>query len=591
MAPSQTRSARLVPPLVAAALALAVGAVAEVVAAGGGIWTARTIAANVVVGVATIGAGVVAWVGRPDSRVGPLMVAIGGVWFLGDFAYGTDQALVDLVGFPLQGWHDVLLVVLLLTVTAGERQDPVARLVIGAMVGAHVALGLARLLLRPPLDVSACLCVPNRITGIVEPESFEIAGRAASAIEAALAVAALVVLARRWQAATEPTRSTLRALVVAGIATTALVTYNRLATRVVGEPRPTGQDMILLLAVVRVGVPLAVTASLIRGRRARARVADVLLGLERGGGERAMRRALGDPSVLLLRWDTERALHVDDRGRPVDLPESPDAATVTAIERDGSRLGALVHDRALREEPELLDAVVAAARLALHNERLAVEARQRLDEVRASRQRLVTAVDEERRRLERDLHDGAQQRLVALALQLRALERRAAGAGDIALADDLDDLARGLDAALAGIRELARGIRPPLLVEGGLEPALAALALTAPVPTEIDVRLPCRLPDAVEATLYFIASEGLANALRHADASRVCMSVSIAGDRLALTVSDDGAGGADPRNGSGLVGLADRVGAIGGTLEITSEPGAGTTLAAFVPQPAPVARR
>jgi signal transduction histidine kinase len=180
---------------------------------------------------------------------------------------------------------------------------------------------------------------------------------------------------------------------------------------------------------------------------------------------------------------------------------------------------------------------------------------------------------------------------VALAMRLRALERRTAGAGDVALADDLDDLARELDAALAGIRELARGIRPPLLVEGGLEPALAALADVAPVAKEIDVRLPERLPDAVEATLYFIAGEAVANALRHAGAKRVCLSVAIAGEQLVLTVSDDGAGGADPRNGTGLLGLADRLEAIGGTLEITSDPGAGTTLRAFVPQPAPVARR
>ena len=591
MAPSETPRARLVRPLAAAALALAVGALAEIVAASGEIWTARTIAANAVVGVLTIGAGVAAWVGRPDSRVGPLMVAMGGVWFLGDFAYGENQALVDLVGFPLQGWYDVLLVVLLLTVIAGERQTPVARFVIGAMVSAHVALGLARLLLRPPLDVSACLCVPNRITGIVEPGPYELAVRVVSVVEAALAVAALALLVRRWRAATNPARSTLRALVIAGFATTALVTYNRVATRVVGEPRSSEQDMILLLAVVRVAVPLAVAASLLRGRRARARIADVVLGLDRGGGEPALRRALGDPGVLLLRWDPDRQLHVDDRGRPVDLPDARGAATVTAIERDGTRLGALVHDRALREEPELLTAVVAAARLALQNERLAVEARQNLDEVRASRERLVAAVDEERRRLERDLHDGAQQRLVALALQLRSLERRAAGAGDVALADDLDDLGHELDAALAGIRELARGIRPPLLVEGGLEPALAALALAAPLAAETDVRLSGRLPDALESTLYFIACEGLANVIRHAAATTVRLSVRNTGEQLTLTLSDDGAGGADPLKGTGLVGLADRLEAVGGTLAITSSPGEGTTLVASVPQPAAVARR
>ena len=152
------------------------------------------------------------------------------------------------------------------------------------------------------------------------------------------------------------------------------------------------------------------------------------------------------------------------------------------LERDGVLLGALVHDAALREEPELLEAVAAAARLALHNERLAGEVRAQLDEVHASRQRIVAAGDAERRRLERDLHDGAQQQLIALALRLRTLERRAGSSGNVALADELEALATELDAAMAGIRELARGIRPPVLNEEGLGPALVALADRVPLP-------------------------------------------------------------------------------------------------------------
>ena len=201
------------------------------------------------------------------------------------------------------------------------------------------------------------------------------------------------------------------------------------------------------------------------------------------------------------------------------------------IERDGTPLGAIVHDAALLEEPELLRAVAAAARLALHNERLAEEVRARLEDVQASRQRIVAAGDAERRRLERDLHDGAQQRLVALALRLRTLERATGASGNIRLADDLELLASELDTTIAEVRELARGIRPPALGEAGLGAALEALADRTPVPMRVDAELPRRLPDVVEAAAYFAASEAVANVLKHAGAGHVRIVASDDGDR------------------------------------------------------------
>jgi signal transduction histidine kinase len=254
------------------------------------------------------------------------------------------------------------------------------------------------------------------------------------------------------------------------------------------------------------------------------------------------------------------------------------------LERDGDVLGALVHDAALREEPELLDAVAAAARLALHNERLADEVRAQLGEVQSSRQRIVASGEAERRRLERDLHDGAQQRLVALALRLRGIERRAGEGGNVALADAVAAAAVELDAALAEIRELARGIRPPVLQEQGLGPALAALAERVPLPVATDIRVHGRRPDVVEATAYFAAGEALANVLKHAEARHVRLSAADGDAELVLTVSDDGRGGAEAGAGSGLVGLADRLEALGGSLSVDSRRGAGTTLVARIPQ-------
>jgi signal transduction histidine kinase len=221
--------------------------------------------------------------------------------------------------------------------------------------------------------------------------------------------------------------------------------------------------------------------------------------------------------------------------------------------------------------------------MALDNERLADEARARLDEVQASRQRIVEAGEQERRRLERDLHDGAQQQLVAMALGLRMLQQRAGRSGDIVLADGLDSLAADLDSALTDIRELARGIRPPVLAEGGLGPALEALAERAPMAVATDVRVSGRLPDAVESTLYFVVSEALANVLKHAGASHVTVAAEETGGAIVLCVRDDGCGGAATGAGTGLRGLADRLDALGGSLAVDSPPGGGTALRATVP--------
>ena len=581
------------PALAAAAVALAVGALAEGVALGGAVWGPWLVAVDASVGVASILAGLAAWIARPDSRVGPALVGIGGLWFLGAFAYGTNADLIDFVGFPLQGWHDVLLIVLLLAVTPGGLREPAARWIAAGAFAAQAVVALARLLLRPPLDVTSCLCVGNRITGVTDPGAYETAVRIASFASAGFAIAALALIALRWRRASGPARRALAPLLAAGVATAALVTYNRVATRVLSTPVEPSHGMLVAMAAARITIALAIAVSLVRGRRARTRVADVVISLDDAGpdgGSAAMRRALADPSLQLLRWSPERRCHLDADGREVALPAPGDRFAATVLERDGVVLGALVHDAALREEPELLGAVAAAARLALHNERLAGEVRAQLDEVHASRQRIVTAGDAERRRLERDLHDGAQQRLVALALRLRTLERRAGSSGNVALADELDGLAAELDAAMAGIRELARGIRPPVLNEQGLGAALVALADRLPLPVATDVQLDGRLPDVVEATGYFAASEALANVLKHADARGVRLTARVEEGAVVLTVADDGRGGAAERDGSGLVGLADRLAALGGTLSVESPEAGGTTVVARIPLSPPDTR-
>jgi signal transduction histidine kinase len=194
----------------------------------------------------------------------------------------------------------------------------------------------------------------------------------------------------------------------------------------------------------------------------------------------------------------------------------------------------------------------------------------------------VAASDQTRRRIERDLHDGAQQRLVSLGLALRAAQR-ALPPGQAELGQELARVAVGLTEVLEELREMSRGIHPAILSLGGLGPALKALARRSPVPVRLDVQVRTRLPEQAEVAAYFVVSEALANVAKHAQASVVEVRVTVQEGVLRVSIRDDGAGGADPSRGSGLIGLTDRVEASGGTISISSQPGEGTRITADLP--------
>jgi signal transduction histidine kinase len=243
-------------------------------------------------------------------------------------------------------------------------------------------------------------------------------------------------------------------------------------------------------------------------------------------------------------------------------------------------VGVLVHDPAVLEQPELLRGVSAAAALAVENERLAAEVRSQLHEVQASRARIVAAGDAERRRVERDLHDGAQQRLVTLALTLELARSSLDGSSEAAAA--LDGAREDLELALSELRELARGLHPTVLTEAGLGAAIEALAERSRVP--VRARVPDgRYPAAAEAAAYFVVAEALTNVHKYAQAGSVEVDVSEEAGEINVTVRDDGRGGADPARGSGLRGLADRVAAAGGRFEVESPMGGGTSVRASIP--------
>jgi signal transduction histidine kinase len=298
-----------------------------------------------------------------------------------------------------------------------------------------------------------------------------------------------------------------------------------------------------------------------------------------GGPVREMlAESLGDRTVSIAYWLPDRERFVDEFGRPVELPEPGAGRAWTAVDRDGGRVAAIIHDASLDTSPELVMAAAAASSLALDNERLKADLQARVEELRLSRLRIMEAGDAARRRIERDLHDGAQQQLVALALDLRMLKAR--------LKDPaIDDLSARLATALAELRELARGIHPAILTDRGLTPAISSLADRGTVPIETDVEVLERLPAPVEAAAYFLVAEALTNVARYAEASSARVEVRRDGEDLVVEVADDGVGGVDPEAGNGLRGLDDRVAAVGGTLEIDSPVGGGTRVRARIPVP------
>jgi signal transduction histidine kinase len=345
-------------------------------------------------------------------------------------------------------------------------------------------------------------------------------------------------------------------------------------------------DALLWMAFAAfAATPFAFLAGLARAdlsgsRGVRTLMAELAGAPERADMRDALARALGDPALELAFWMPELNRYVDTEGSPAELPSEDDARrTVTEIDHHGAHVAAIVHDRA--QDTETVRAAGAATALMLENQRLDAELRARLVELRASRARLVEAADGERRRLERNLHDGAQSRLVALALNLRLARMTVTDGSDTAalLDGSIDELGQ----SLKELRDLARGIHPAVLSERGLEPAVRALAGRATVPVDVVAQAAGRLPAAVETAAYFVVSEALTNVSKYAHARHATVRVERVDGQLLVEVSDDGVGGASASEGSGLRGLSDRVAALSGTLDVSSPPGQGTRLRARLP--------
>jgi signal transduction histidine kinase len=491
------------------------------------------VVADGVVGLVLVTCGVVAWQRRGESRVGPLMVLSGYTWFAGNL------------------WSQLLYL---------HR---------GPLVHLHISYPTGRLRRRLARATVAAAYVDALIEPIARNDVLTL-------VLAALVAAAALdgYLRSSGTARRAGTPALVAALAFASVL--AFGAIQRLAGWDADRPALWAYDVVIAcLAVV-------LLVDLLRGRWAEAVVTDLVVDLGRQADTRTLRdelgRALGDRSLVLGYWLPEEGRYVDDAGRSVELPEPGAGRTVTPIAHDGEPVAVLVHDPAVLEDTPLVEAVASAARIALSNARLQAEVRARVVELAASRRRIVEAADAQRRRLERELREGAEQRLTRVERLLTQTHE----AADKRAGEQLAEIEEELRGARAELRDFAQGIRPSALTQGGLRAALPELAGRAGIPVELEISVGT-VPPAVETAVYFVCTEALANAAKHAEASSVTISVSQSSGHLSMTLVDDGVGGADPGKGSGLRGLADRVEALGGRLSVRSPMGGGTRLDATIP--------
>ncbi|MGY1797847.1 histidine kinase [Blastococcus sp. SYSU D00868] len=536
------------------------------------------------------------WRLSPRRTPAVLMLAVAYSRFVGTLGLSlmSEHASWSLL-FALQGWVDALAPWIALAYPRGRLGDVWARAVVAGLLLLYTGRSLLRAFFIDAGTWGWCDCVPNPLALPADPELMatlhEVTGQWMHAV---LYAAALVLVLVRWARSSAPLRSVAFLMPLAFAAWTALSLGFDLQAFFGIEVW--GVNSQYLEQPIICAIPLAYVAGLVHLRAMRGRVVDLVAaaggGPDRAAWEEALGAAVGDPRMRLLWWDDGDRVHRDSAGRRVD-PDRLDPDLARLLVGTAERPVALVlHDPALAESRPLLESLAAALRLAADNERLTRDLQASLREVQQSRARIVEAGDAARRRIERDLHDGSQQLLVALAVSLRIAHAQARARGDDALTGQLADAADQLAQALGSLRELARGIHPSVLTEGGLEPALRELAARSPLPVEVDVDVPAALPEVVAATAYFTAAEALTNAAKHSLAASCSVRARADGDRLEVTVVDGGTGGADP-DGSGLRGLADRVEAVGGSLRVDSPPARGTRLtvvlplAAAVPAPRP----
>ena len=531
------------------------------------------------------GLGLVAWVRWPVSLTGPLMIAVGLAWFARAFG-ALDAVWAFEVGLLVGAVYLAVLGQLVITYPSGRLESRSQKVVVAAVYLCTLPTAfVARWLFPGGRDCADC-----PFNQLVDDGAGGAPGRGDQvllALVVGVSLAALGLMIQRWRVATPASRRSLAPALLGASAIVVVLVIHRVGI-ILGVPEPVATFLSWSVIVVLVLWPLGLLAGLGRARLDRSAVADLVVELggtlPPGRMRAALAKALHDPSLELAFWLPDRQIFVDGAGTQLATPTEDARHAVTMLTRDGVTVAALVHDPALSDQPGLVEAVAAAASLALENERLHAQARAHLAETRASRARIVDAADAERRRVERNLHDGAQQRMLNVMLALSLAKGRLSGGAYGEAHQALDEASGELTLALEELRDLARGIHPAVLSDSGLGPAVRALAQRSSVPVRVSDSLnDQRFGSAVEETAYFIVSEALANVAKHAAASEALVSISRLNGEVVVDVTDDGVGGADLYSGAGLRGLQDRVDAYSGRLRIDSVPGQGTHIRAALP--------
>jgi signal transduction histidine kinase len=534
---------------------------------GGLLLEPSRVAAELAAGWALLLVGLAAWARRPGAAFGALLAAASFGWFALEW---NNPGIGSQAGFAL----GLLLYTAASPLVAhaglaypGRRLPRLDAVVVGvAYANALLVLGLASALVFDP-DAALCSeCPPNPLLIRDSPRLYDAFNSVGVRVGLAWSLAAVALLALRLARSTRAGRLALVPVLLPAAAYLALVAATFADAFESGALGTSGRQRDLWLgeAYVLVALATGVVWGWLHAVHKRAEVARLVVdgaGSREPGDLRArLGRMLGDPSVV-VGYPLSSGRVVDAAGRPVDLD-----GEVTPLVRRGRTVAFLSHRPGLLADPALAADVAAAARLALEHERLQAELRAQLDELQESRARVVAAGDAERHRLERDLHDGAQQRLVGLSLQLGLLEST-----DGAHRSEIDEARGELDAALSSMREVGHGLFPALLAEEGLGAALEALTEEAPVEIDYEGGPDERLGAAVEAAAYFVVAE----TLRRSRRAPRWLVVAVLGDRVVVEAEAELASGA-------LVHLEDRVGAAGGTLEATRESGS-VTIRAEIP--------
>jgi signal transduction histidine kinase len=539
----------------------------------------------VAMGLGFFGLGSVVWLRNPDNRTGLLML-IEGLVILVTGLQISSNAWLFIAGALTDALVISAFVHMLLAFPSGRLDSRAARIVVWVVYAAAV-LQVPVVLFGSGPDLGCDADHPCPDNPLLIEQHSALANVLASVQGIALVIAALVtvfLLLRRYRRSGPLARRGLAPVLFVGAAILLLAIVQSLLRGTAVGPAAQGVFFVAFALL-----PVAFLAGVSRSRLLRgstiAELVDRLVsdpGAE--GVDHALGAALSDPTLFVAYRLDDGAGHVDRTGRAVVLPadggESGRAAT--EVTHDGRVVAALVHDAVLCDEPELLRAAAGTAALAIENARLEAQLRARLAALRASRARLVEAGDAERRRLGRDLHDGAQQRLVSLMLELQLA--RETWERDPGMARGLVD--RAFDNARAAVdelRDLAAGIHPAVLTQRGLDAAIESLANRSTVPVELGSPLDERLPLPVETAAYYVVAEALTNVAKYAEATHARVDVCHTNGEVVVEIRDDGTGGADPAGGSGLRGLADRVGALDGRLEVESARGGGTVVRAVIP--------